>query len=350
MNNVIEQLKTLGKTYRNMPMSALEEEQMTKSTARVFAMLQSLPERSATPFVLRTSRSLVALAHAPRFFVSTPLARFLRPLATVVAVFVIIFGATTVFASYGNVSPGHPFYGMKRATERAQLVFAVDQKVKAQLHFEFVDRRLDEVTKIAEGTTEDRDARLDRAVGDLREQLTDAKTQLETLQTSHDSDVLAVAKYADRKASALRRALKNTASDSSAPAVAEKVNAAADEAQEISIAAVDVLLKDGNTSSQNDGGRRVREKFRELEDQIQLIAVRLSKLPSTSYAEVEAIGGPTYGALLVDLSRAREVLEQGKNMITRGGFEEALKAYRAGVGIMNHLEWAVGLYEKAGSR
>jgi hypothetical protein len=78
------------------------------------------------------------------------LAFSLRPLLTVAATLIVVLafvlagGGGIVYASTDSL-PGSPLYGVKRATEQVQLFLAPAGTRRAELHFRFAERRLEEV-------------------------------------------------------------------------------------------------------------------------------------------------------------------------------------------------------------
>jgi len=71
---------------------------------------------------------------------------FWKPALATVTAFGILFG---IFAFAQNSLPGQPLYLIKRITEKAQAVF-VSEKEKPQASLELANKRLEELTKIAE--------------------------------------------------------------------------------------------------------------------------------------------------------------------------------------------------------
>jgi hypothetical protein len=79
----------------------------------------------------------------------------LRPLGTVAATLIVIValvlagGGGIVYASTDSL-PGGPLYGIKRATEQAQLFFAPAGTKRSELHIRFAQKRMEEVQALAE--------------------------------------------------------------------------------------------------------------------------------------------------------------------------------------------------------
>jgi hypothetical protein len=79
----------------------------------------------------------------------------LRPLVIVAATLVVILalvlagGGGIVYAATDSL-PGSPLYGVKRATEQAQLFLVPTETGQAELHIKFAQRRLEEVQALAE--------------------------------------------------------------------------------------------------------------------------------------------------------------------------------------------------------
>lgn len=270
----------------------------------------------------------------------------LRPVGVLLGIFVIALAGVSTSSAFSNAVPGDLFYGFKRAGERAQLSFALDPSRRAELGVEFAGRRLEEVSRIAESSEPDREERLSAAVDEFKAQITTVEQNLETLRQAPRPRTAEVAKIIDRKATEYSAVLEQTTSQVSGE-VAEKVLEAKDAAHEASVKAVTMLFEGQRTGqvSLGDVRHNVGEKLRELEGALHLVALRLVAIPDGSYPEVEAIGGPRLQALIAELAEARKVLGRAKDLFAHGGYEAALREYREGIGVLNQLEWGVGLYE-----
>lgn len=255
-------------------------------------------------------------------------------------------GMATVSAIPGML-PGDTLYGVKIATERAQVTLAVGSESKARLELEFAGRRVEEVTVLAESALPDRDERLATAVSRFKQNLTKSQSKLEQLHSGAQPGVVDVAKIIDRKATEYSTALERASAQMSSEAQNE-VRGAQGASQEAAFSAVSVLL-DAERSGQLTTGalrEKVEEKLRELESSLQAVGHRIAVIPGGPYPEVEAVNGPILGSLYQDLDKARIVLGKAKDFFARGGYEESLVHYRSGVGVLNQLEWAAGFYEQ----
>lgn len=343
MHELIKKLENLGLAYRDADYG-ISSEAWSNIDDRVMRALREVPDEhisigAKTFRALFAFRGLSAIIPAPVRFV-------LRPVGVLAGIFVVVFMGFTAMAAFSSSLPGDALYGMKLASERAYVSLTLNPQTKTQLELELAGRRLEEVAMLAESTLPDREERLALAVDHFKTQLNSTQTKLQNLSTSRQTTQ--TAKIVDRKATEYGAVLNQAGTQVSGDAQA-KVAEARDATQEASFAAVTILLEGQETGevSLEEVRTRVGDKLRELEASIQLIALRLITIPSTTYPEIEAVGGPTLGSLLVDISLAREVLEDGKNVFAQGGFEAALASYRDGVGLVNQLEWGVGLYEQA---
>lgn len=73
---------------------------------------------------------------------------FAKPAVAMTSIVLIAFGSITTVNASTNSLPGDPLYGLKVATERAQLQLANNER-RATLHTEFAERRLQELLEIS---------------------------------------------------------------------------------------------------------------------------------------------------------------------------------------------------------
>ncbi|EKD33530.1 MAG: hypothetical protein ACD_76C00007G0001 [uncultured bacterium] len=133
---------------------------------------------------------------------------FLRPAAMVASIFVLVLGGwiTTVNASFDSV-PGDALYGVKLATERAQLTFAASDEKKMKLHVEFAKRRLTEVEQILSSDSKQKEELVKVAVGQFTNQMDEVNQQISNIKISNATQAAELAVIADEQSSAISKLL-----------------------------------------------------------------------------------------------------------------------------------------------
>lgn len=334
----IQKLKELGKEYRKQldPSSEEVERMFSRFVSETAAhKITPSPEKSRVFSSVRTAFAF------PRVMLPKPVFVTARGVGALAILLVVAFGGWTATASaFPEMIPGHPFYGVKRATEKARLTFAVSKEAKARLAMEIAGNRLDEAAMLLGSESPDREARIKQAVDEFAEGVSAAQEELRVLGEKNGGRAIETARTLDRKASAYGAVLQKAGQEASTDAQ-DEVAEAKEAVSDISMAAVEVLVEAGV----EDVKSVVEVKMRELENLLQVTAVQLSNLPSGPYPEVEELAGPGLRELLDELKQARRVLEEGKNLLARGGYEAALEDFGEGFEIVNQVDAGIGLYE-----
>lgn len=331
-DQLLTQLKKISRAYRA---SAPQKADTESSYARFLHSIETY----------KTAEQIVDHGYARVPFLPQFGRLIMRPVVAVVLALLVVVGAGGTFAAaFPGRLPGDPFYSVKIATEHAQVSLAFNPEEKVRLELEFAGRRVEEAAAIAESSLPDREEKLVATVAKLRTHLENTKSQLRQIEKAPQA--LEAAKTIDRKASEYGATLERAGSQN--PESSKNVREAQDAVQDASFTAVAVFLEGQRTGqvSMAELRNKVREKLVVLERDVQGAAYRVSALPGGPYPEVEAVGGPTLTSLYRDLGNARIALEAGKDFFAHGGYEAALTQYRATVGILNHVTWAAGLYEK----
>lgn len=344
MRDMIQKLELFGKAYHNADFG-IDAASRARIDTRVMQAVRA--EHATSRGMGARLLHMTAAFRGLNMFVPAPVRAVLRPLGTLAVAFVVVLATLGTVAAFSGSLPGDRLYGVKLASERAYVSLTLNPQTKTQIELELARRRLDEAATIADSNFSDRDARLTLAFDQYTTHLSAAQTKLETLRHTDQTGAAAMAKIVDRKTTEYALRLGETDGEISALAH-ELVADALVATRDASFTAVTVLLEGQATGevSLAEVRETVSEKLRELEGSIQLVAIRLTNIPGDEYPEIAAIGGPTQGALLLDLSEARELLARAKNFFAQGGYEAALTHYRDGVGLINQLEWGVGLYER----
>lgn len=343
MKNLVTQLEGMGKAYRKQTVSVspISMDRVDTRVLRAIANVKQVPS-GRWAFVARAVfavRELPSLA--PESFRTV-----LRPFGTAFSIVTVAFvGWIGAVAAFSQVLPGDALYQVKLASERAHFSLVRDPASQTELALEFAGRRLEEVAVITDRSLPDGNARVQTAMADFNLQIASAENHIKHVPQNQTA---AVVKVIDRKAAAYRATIEQSANHLSGNTGIE-VRAAKNAVQAISITAMTALVTDEHQGGSSVENVRITvgSKLRELEDSIQLIAVRLSNIPGTSYPEVTANGGPILQKLFAELNTARASLETGKNQFAAGGYSAAFDRYREAIGHINELEWGVGLYESA---
>jgi len=198
----------------------------------------------------------------------------LRP---VMALFLVSgFGAFGWIAGAGAMLgsvPGDALYGLKTATERAQITFTADEAAKSYLKLEFVGRRVNEVASLAEaGSAQDRS--VERAVNELENGIKGIATSLQAVRAAgSDQNTTSVAKAVDRKVAEVRAVLGKTKTLLGAGAQ-KRVLAVESLADDVSLQAVNVLVSLAPVAPSEDVASRVQEKIDSAERKIEVASTQ----------------------------------------------------------------------------
>lgn len=181
------------------------------------------------------------------FFVANILGVIRKPVMAIVSIVAVVAGGSMMSVSAAERSlPGDFLYGLKLATEQAQLALTTSREEKLKLKTEFTSRRVSELTQVA-ATAKSQD----RAGGDrvkqvaeiLKSDLSTIKEQLGDVRQNASPEVsAAAAKLVDQKTNEVITALQQTKADISPDAkaaVTEAQSAAAD----ASVKAIEVLVE-----------------------------------------------------------------------------------------------------------
>lgn len=229
-----------------------------------------------------------------------------RPvLAGVLAVAAVMgSGVGVVSASLGSI-PGDPLYQVKLASERARIAVAPSATDKATLRIEYVGRRVDEVTRIAERPEADNGSRLNTAVKHIKQDLDSVQQSLSDLsKNAEPAAVAVVAKLVDEKSEEYAAALEKTNAQLAVPEQVAVKEAKA-RVDDISVQAVAVLVQahaNGAVSGE-DIAAKVGEKIDSITSKANLVANTSTSTPATP-------GTDTANQALTALDAAKSALDQ----------------------------------------
>lgn len=178
-----------------------------------------------------------------RSLVPTPARSLVRgPVAAVLSGIGLIVGGSMASVSASEQSvPGDLLFPVKLVSEQTRLVLATDKKDRVRLKGEFVNRRVEEIKKIAQTDVGKKPERLKEATEILRRDLDTVKNQLSDVSGDKPSDRVEVARIVDKAGTDVVAGLKEARASlpSDARSDVAEVEAAAVNA---SVKAVNVIL------------------------------------------------------------------------------------------------------------
>ena len=175
------------------------------------------------------------------------------PIAAVMAsIGVVVVGSMASVSAAEQAVPGDLLFPIKLVSEQTRLALAGDRTARVRLKAEFVNRRVDEIKKIALTDTTTKPARLKEATEILRRDLDTVKNQLAESSQDKPADRVEVAKLVDQTGTDVAAGLKEAKSafpSDIRPQVTEVETAAVN----ASVKAVDVIIttQDQNAGMQN---------------------------------------------------------------------------------------------------
>lgn len=164
------------------------------------------------------------------------------PVAAVLSGLGLIIGGSMASVSAAEQTvPGDLLFPIKLVSEQTRLVLTTDKTEKVRLKGEFVNRRVDEIKKIAQTNVEKKPERLKEATEILRRDLDTVKNQLTDVSKQNPSERVEVAKLIDKASTDAVAGLKEAKASltSDARSQVAEVEAAAVNA---SVRAVNVII------------------------------------------------------------------------------------------------------------
>lgn len=250
----------------------------------------------------------------------------LRPVFVSVLVLGVALGgfATSVSASYQSL-PGDILYGVKLATEGAQVKLAGDAQAKVELTVEFAGRRVTEMTKIIErpAPAQKKVEQVKVAVKQMKDDLATVQKQITELKTDQPEKVVEVAKLVDRKTEELHHTLSKTAEKAPGDmqgAVKEAKDATVDAGVAAVVAIVQAHEGGKDTISTADVKEQMSDKITSLEEKVDGV-------------EKSADGGITEKTI-----QAKEALGEAKELLAADNLDGALSKVIEGKDIAKEAE------------
>ncbi len=143
-------------------------------------------------------------------FIPTPARSVLRgPIAAVLSGLALIVGGSMASVSAAEQSvPGDLLFPVKLVSEQTRMALATDKREKVRLKGEFVNRRVDEIKKIAQTDVEKKPERLKEATEILRRDLDTVRNQLSDVSSEKPSERVEVARLIDKASTDAAAGLK----------------------------------------------------------------------------------------------------------------------------------------------
>lgn len=179
------------------------------------------------------------------------------PLAAVLSGFGLIIGGSMASVSAAEQSvPGDLLFPVKLVSEQTRLALTTDKTDKVRLKGEFVNRRVEEIKKIAQADVSKKPERLKEATEMLRRDLNTVKNQLSDTSVNDPSERVKVAQLVDKASTEAVVGLKVAKASLPAderPQFAEAEAAAVD----TSVKAVNAIL---DSQTQNEDAKKLVSK------------------------------------------------------------------------------------------
>jgi hypothetical protein len=239
-----------------------------------------------------------------------------------------VFGGGLVSAGvYGNAAPGDTFYSLKTAMETVQLTLAPNEEYKIQLHAEFADRRMDELSRLAENGP-DRRQYVPQVLAAFERDVLALQTGLEKTKTDFPASAADVAKLLERKMAVYQNLLRK-AGNLLAPDHAAAVAASRDLVDGATIKAMAVLVEKHLAGDEHASKNVVVSKF---EDRLRQAENRLG---SADAAAPKA-------------SKAKAAIAEAKSLIKEEKYEAALAKMEEVVELTKEAEAEEGTVPEGG--
>jgi len=225
-----------------------------------------------------------------------------RAFAVFALVIGTVFGGGLVSAGAFRASgPGDSLYKMKLAVESVQLLLAPNEEYRTRLHTEFADRRLDEIAKLAEGTSSDHGEAV-KVLALFSTQVEALKSGLERLRSEDPAGVSESAKLLERKMAVYQSVLAK-AGASLPPSAKHEVARTMDVLDSVAISAMAVIVENHLAGDVRTPQNLLVNKFEDHLKQAQ------AKLDSAVARDGEHVL-PKAGEANAAIARAKEQLKQ----------------------------------------
>lgn len=154
----------------------------------------------------------------------------------------IIGGSMASVSAAEQAVPGDLLFPVKLVSEQTRLVLTTDKKEKVRLKGEFVNRRVEEIKKIAQTDVGKKPERIKEATEMLRRDLDTVKNQLSDVSQDKPSERVEVAKLVDKASTDVVTGLKEAKASLSSSDARSQVSEIEVAAVNTSVKAVNVIL------------------------------------------------------------------------------------------------------------
>lgn len=243
-----------------------------------------------------------------------------QPVTAFASIAIIVLGSMTTVSASSNSLPGDPLYGLKIATERAQLqVVSADRR--AILHTELAERRLNELAELTRNPNSQPEL-IANTVNALREQIQQAKQEAKRAD-GRDSNISQLSEVTNRLDKIAENTIKEvTSSPETAREIVEATKEASDSVIESTVTSHE--QNESNELSRNELQEMFRERYTALKNREAVNLGRLSVIES-SPDRSEVVTLNEVRSLKADIALATDKINQSLSLAAAGGFRDAFE-------------------------
>ncbi len=311
--DIVRQLKKLRTSVNAGYASKEVQQQGRESLMQAIAHQQGQVETSS--FIERVSFVRFAFAD----FVSTPVTAF-------ASIALLLIGGMTTVSAASNSLPGDALYGVKLATERAQLQLVSSDR-RAVLHTEFAERRFKEYLAL---TDEGKNAQAGLALEAYKTQVEQATGELMRLQETDEMEAASVANALDQKLVGLDDALKDADASNDSNDLMEAQETIETAAESVVNVAVEIHEATPVPSSETEVSQLFKNQLIALEERKTFNIGRISVIESIAL-ERDLLDKADIRKLENTLEKATEQVSEARRLAAAGG-------YRAAFGILREID------------
>lgn len=243
-----------------------------------------------------------------------------QPATALASVVLIVLGSMTTVSASSNSLPGDPLYGLKIATERAQLQ-VVSSDRRAVLHTELAERRLSEIAELSRDPESEPEL-IQNTVNALRQQVEQAKEEVKKSE-GREQAIAQLSEVTTR----LDKIAENTAKEvttnpETAKEIVEATRQASDEVIETTVSAHEQNTSDELNKTELQ--EIFRERYTALKNREAVNLGRLSVIESAP-DRAEVITGTELRSLKSDIEAATADMEDALSLAAAGGFRDAFE-------------------------
>jgi len=226
--------------------------QSVRTTERVIVPDQAFVARTREHLLLQVRNTLptqpaampVRARSAMRLLVPPRLTNLMRaPALAILSVMITVLGGSIASVSASDRSlPGDFLYPIKIATEQTRLAFTSGKAERLVLKSSFVDRRVEEIQKIAATPAPEQQVRLKQAAEDLKRDLNTVKLQVTEVRAEQTKGGAEAVKIVDKASAQIIQNLQLVKNEAS-PEVKSSIAEAEVAAVHTGVTAVEALLE-----------------------------------------------------------------------------------------------------------